>query len=62
MNTQDISNLDSMTEEEILQEAERRGYTIRQTNKGSRIGGSTEYDEWMNAANVRLWQLDKETP
>lgn len=57
MNT---SQIDNMTEAEIIAEAERRGYTIHEAKSGLRVGGSKQKsgtDEWMNTANVRLWQL-----
>lgn len=57
MNT---SQIDNMTEAEIVTEAQRRGYTIYEANSGLRVGGSkvkSGPDEWMNYANVRLWKL-----
>ena len=69
---EEINKLKTMTVEEILTLATERGYTIRDAPKmpsrktdvlrdGKRIGGSPfQRDEWMNAANVRLWQIQIE--
>lgn len=46
----------------IIAEALRRGYVIYQTPaKTFRVGGSLSktQDNWMNTANVMLWQLEK---
>lgn len=59
--------LSHMAEMEIIAEARRRGYTVRNApshykNPGYRIGGTKVVDgpdEWMNAANVRLWQIQE---
>lgn len=56
----EITQFDSLTESEIITEAQRRGYTIHDSRSGKCVGGSkiaSGADEWMNAANVRLWQL-----
>ena len=56
----EINQFDMMTQDEIIAEALRRGYTVRDTPAGKRLGGSkiaSGPDEWMNAANVRLWQI-----
>ena len=60
-----VNQFDSMAEAEIIAEARRRGYTVRDApahyeKPGYRIGGSKVVDgpdEWMNAANNRLWQI-----
>lgn len=62
MNEVTISQLGIMTQDEIIAEAQRRGYTIWDVFYGKWIGGSkmtSGPDKWMNAANNRLWQLQK---
>ena len=57
--------LRNMTPSQIVAEAMRRGYTIREAPAhypvpGLRIGGSKAKhgpDGWMNDANVRLWEI-----
>lgn len=52
-------------EESICAEARQRGYAVHNApthydRPGFRIGGTKVTDgsdEWMNAANVRLWQI-----
>lgn len=54
--------LDEMTEEEIVQEAQERGYTIREREGKTRVGNTpitSGADLWMNKANVRLWEMEK---
>ena len=57
------SELDNMTEKEIIAEATSHGYTVLNAQdysnaKGFRIGENAEtgtgYDSWINAANCRL--------
>ena len=56
-----------MTEDEIIAEAKRRGYTIRKwtghhENPGWRVKRSkreTGADLWQNAANDRLWEIQQ---
>lgn len=64
-----IEDLETMSEDEIVAKAIELGYTVRDApqnenlpHHGKRIGGSQmKYgsDEWMNAANVRLWEIQK---
>lgn len=56
----EITQFDTMTQDEIIAEAKRRGYKIHDARSCKAIGGSkvtSGADEWMNAANVRLWKL-----
>lgn len=65
-------DIDSASQEDLLAEVIRRGYTVRDLpmsdnprvfrRDGKRIGGSGEFvgpDRWMNAVNVRLWEIQK---
>lgn len=60
----ELTQFDTMTEQEIIEQARQRGYSVRDApahyaTPGKRIGGSkvtTGADKWMNAANVRLWE------
>lgn len=52
--------LKTMTEAQIVAESKRRKYKTYVARSGVRVGGSpAKYgpDLWMNAANVRLWEL-----
>ena len=61
----EITQFATMTKEEIVAEAQKRGYKIfdapaHYANPGKRIGGSkltTGADEWMNAANNALYEI-----
>lgn len=60
MNADELERLATMTEEEIITTATERCYKPYDSNTGKRVGGSKQThgpDLWMNAANVRLWQL-----
>lgn len=56
-----MKKLEEMSESEIVVAAIERGYTVRDTPTGKRIGGSAVTngaDEWMNTVNVRLWKVN----
>ena len=53
-----------MTENEIVKAATAAGYTVRDSpmGNGKRVGGTdvvSGEDAWMNAANNRLWEIEK---
>ncbi len=54
--------INQMTEQQLLDEASRRGYTIRDAPRlagveGKRIGGAHGPDDWQNKANNRLYEI-----
>lgn len=61
----EISDLSSMSEEDIVQEARSRGYAVKdapvlRSAHGKRVTGSTVTtgkDLWMDEANRRLWKI-----
>lgn len=51
-----------MTEKEIVKEAQRRGYGVEEKGQDYRVWGSklvAGSDEWMNAANNRLFEIEQ---
>lgn len=61
----ELDQLTTMTEEEIIAEAINRGYRIYNAGTGERVGGSPSThgpDLWMNRANVRLRKLQTDNP
>jgi len=63
----EIAEISTASEDAIIKEAARRGYIIRAApphyeNPGYRVGESKVIDGpdlWMNAANNRLWEIQK---
>lgn len=68
---EEINSLETMTEKDILSLARERGYIINEapmmeigntgvSRSGWSIGGVANRDEWMSAANSRLWKIQTE--